>query len=203
MKKSLLTYLLITVCSVLYGAGVSLFIFPAGIVLGGTGGISVIICRCVPVSAGAVSTVLNGALIIVGFLVLGREMGVRTLWGAATTALFIYIIEIAFEGIMPLTLGPVASAVAGGTIIASATGLLFALGSSSGGTDVIALIVNKKLGASVGGGLLIADVITVTVGGILDGRIAFASAIGFVIKFVGADFVVRFIKGRARSKIAE
>ena len=194
MKKTISVYGLITLCSLLYGLGISLFIFPSGIVLGGTGGISVILARFVPITAGGISTALNGALIVIGYLVLGKELAMRTIWGSATTMAFIYLVEIIFDGVLPFGVNAVWSAVIGGGMVAVATGLLFTLNSSSGGTDIIALILAKRVHVSVAVGLLIADVLTVLVGGFLEPSVMLPSVVGFAVKVGGVEIFTRLAR---------
>ena len=72
---------------------------------------------------------------------------------------------------------------------------MFYVDSSSGGTDVIALIVKKFSGIKIGMALLITDVLIVLVGGLLSGiTILISSFLGLLVKTFGIDFVIRIIK---------
>ena len=86
------------------------------------------------------------------------------------------------------------SAVIGALVIAIASGIMFYSNSSSGGTDIIALIVKKYSNINIGRALLITDFMIVIVGGFLSGYIILISSfIGLIIKTFGIDFVIDLI----------
>jgi uncharacterized membrane-anchored protein YitT (DUF2179 family) len=88
-----------------------------------------------------------------------------------------------------------ASAVIGALTIALASALLFYVNSSSGGTDIIALIVKKFSAIKIGKALLITDILIVILGGILSGVTVFiSSSIGLLIKTFGIDAFIFLIK---------
>lgn len=188
-------YCLILAGSILYAASTVLFIFPHRILLGGTSGISVILESFLPFSPGTILTVINFSLIVLAFILLGRDMAVRTLVGSVATTLAVGLLEKPLTLETALISNPYISALTGACVIAVASGVMFYVRSSSGGTDVIALIVQKYSRISIGKALLITDILIVIVGGILSGLTVFAaSAIGLVIKTFGIDFVIGRIK---------
>ena len=73
-------------------------------------------------------------------------------------------------------------------------------GATTGGTDIIALIVKKYFPVNIGKALLITDFLIVVAGGIISGAvIATASFIGLLVKTLGIDFVISLIKKHRRS----
>ena len=197
MRKSLIIKegLLIFLGSVLYAASTVLFIFPKSLLLGGTSGISVILERFLPFSPGIILMTINFLLIVLAFVILGKEMAAKTLIGSVLTTVFIGIFEKLFSFETPLIENEYLSAIVGAAIIAVASGIMFYVDSSSGGTDIIALIVKKYSSIQIGKALLITDVLIVVVGGILSGTtILISSFIGLLIKTLGIDFVISLIK---------
>ena len=187
--------ILILLGSILYAAGTVLFIFPHLLLLGGTSGISVIIERFVDFSPGNILMVINFSLLVVSFIVLGREMAFKTLIGSVFTTVGIGAFEKLFAFDKPLIGNAYASAVIGALTIALASALLFYVNSSSGGTDIIALIVKKFSGIKIGKALLITDILIVILGGILSGVTVFISSfIGLLIKTFGIDAFIFLIK---------
>lgn len=187
--------LLILAGSVLYAAGTVLFIFPHALLLGGTSGIAVILDVFLPFSPGTILMIINFTLLILAFLILGRDMAVKTLLGSAATTLGIGIFEklFVFDGL--LISAPLLSALAGAGIIAVASGIMFYIDSSSGGTDIIALIVQKYSSIRIGRALLITDFLIVLIGGMLAGfPILAASFVGLLVKTLGIDFVIAQIR---------
>ena len=89
------------------------------------------------------------------------------------------------------------SALVGAGVIAIANGVMFYVNSSSGGTDIIALIVKKYSRINIGKALLITDFLIVVVGGVLSGYIILISSfVGLLLKTFGIDLVMGLIKRR-------
>ena len=194
-KTSIFEYFLITVGSVLYGISTTLFIFPDGLLLGGTSGISVILTKFISVSPGTISIIINFSLIFLAFAVLGISMGIRTIVGSSLTAAFIGIFEKLFSIESAPVSNPFLSTLIGAVIIAIASGIMFYVKSNSGGTDILALIVQKFSGIQIGRALLVTDVLIVIIGGIISGwTIFFSSSLGLLVKALGIDLVIRLIK---------
>lgn len=195
MKKQVGIYALIVLGSLLYAVSTVLFIFPSGLLLGGTSGVSVILEIFLPFSPGTILSVINFSLIVVAFIVLGKSMATRTLVGSVLTTLFIAILERPFTFEKPLIGNAYLSAVVGALIIAVASGIMFYVDSSSGGTDVIALIIRKFSGIQIGKALLVTDVLIVLVGGALSGwTVLLSSCIGLLVKTLGIDAVIALIR---------
>ena len=194
-------YLLIALGSVFYGASTVLFIFPHGLLLGGTSGISVILNSFLRFSPGNILMAINFALIVVAFIVLGRSMGTKTLVGSVLTTAFIGIFEQLLRFDQPILQNQYLSAAVGAAIIAISSGIMFYVRSSSGGTDVIALIIQKYRNVQIGKALLITDVLIVVAGGILSGVVVFLSSfLGLLIKTLGIDLVIGVIKKHLSGK---
>ena len=193
-------YLLIVLGSLIYGISTVVFVFPGGLLLGGTSGISIILTKFLPFSPGTISTVMNLLLVVLAFLVLGRDMAVKTLVGSTLTALFIGALEAPLTFESPLITNCYLSAFIGAALIAIASGIMFYVDSSSGGTDIIALIVQKYSTLRIGRALLVTDAVIVLVGGIISGSsILFSSIVGLLVKTLGIDLVIRCIKAFVRS----
>ena len=188
-------FLLIFAGSVLYGASTVLFIFPHSLLLGGTSGVSVILESFLPYSAGNILMIINFSLLALAFLILGKGMAVKTLIGSVLTTLFIGSFEKLFVSESCLISNPFLSALAGAAVIAVASGIMFYIDSSSGGTDIVALIDQKFSSIRIGIALLITDILIVLVGGALSGfTILCASSLGLLVKTFGIDFVIARIK---------
>ena len=193
MKNAIKTYLLITLGSLLYALATDLFIFPHKLLLGGTSGISVIFEAYLPFSPGIILVCINFALIALAFLVLGSGMAIKTFVGSTLTTVFIGVFE-PLGTFMPMQ-NCFISALTGAAIIAFASGIMFYVDSSSGGTDIVALIVRKYSSIDIGKSLLLTDFLIVIVGGILSGYIvAISSFFGLLIKTLGIDLVIDTIK---------
>ena len=195
MKKEVLNYLFIVLGSILYAVSTVVFIFPHSLLLGGTSGISVILNEYLSFSPGTILVVINFSLLIAAFVILGKEMAIKTFVGSTLTTIFVGAFERIFDNGTILVSNIFVSAVAGAALIALASGIMFYVNSSSGGTDIIALIVRKYSKINIGKALLITDFLIVIIGGVLSGYIILLSSfIGLLIKTFGIDFVIRIIQ---------
>ena len=194
MKKEISNYCLIVFGSILYAVATVAFIFPHSLLLGGTSGISVILNAYIPFSPGVILVVINCMLIIAAFIILGKEMAIKTFVGSALTTVFVGVFEKNFNGEAVIS-NIYISAFVGAALIALASGIMFYVKSSSGGTDIIALIVQKYSNINIGKALLITDFLIVIVGGFVSGYIILASSfIGLLIKTFGIDYVIELIQ---------
>ncbi|MBQ8525377.1 MAG: YitT family protein [Clostridia bacterium] len=195
MKKEFINYLFIVLGSVLYAMATVVFIFPHELLLGGTSGISVILNEYLSFSPGTILVIINFSLLIAAFAVLGKNMAIKTFVGSALTTVFIGVFEKILANGTMLVSDIFLSSVAGAALIALASGIMFYVESSSGGRDIIALIVRKYSKINIGKALLITDFLIVIIGGLLSGYIILLSSFaGLLIKTFGIDFVIGIIR---------
>lgn len=193
--KILRDYFMILLGGLLYALSTVLFIFPHGLLLGGTSGISVILEAFLPFSPGTILLAINTVLLIVAFIILGKQMALRTFVGSTVATVMITLTEQIVQLQAPVIPIPWLSALTGAAIIAVASGVMFYVDSSSGGTDIVALIVRKYSSIDIGKALLLTDFLIVVAGGILSGwTIGLSSMAGLLVKTLGIDFVIGLIK---------
>ena len=203
-KHLLKEFLLIFLGSIIYAFSTVLFIFPHSLLLGGTSGISVVLSRFLTFSPGIILTIINLTLVVLAFLILGKDMALKTLVGSILTTVFIGVLEKPLSLEVPLVSNICLSTIVGATLIAIASGIMFYVDSSSGGTDIIALILKKFSNIKIGKALLITDVLIVLVGGVLSGLTIFLSSfLGLLIKTLGIDLVISIISKGLKKKGSE
>ena len=194
-KRVLKEYSAILVASILYAISTHLFIFPSKVLLGGTSGIALILASLLPHTPGTYSVIMNSSLIVLAFLILGKDMAIKTLIGSSLTTVFIGVLEKPLSMQQPLVQDPYIAAIFGAIIIAIASAMMFYVDSSSGGTDIVALIVRRFSRLHIGKALLVTDILIVIVGGLFsDIHILISSFIGLLIKTLGIDAVIYLIE---------
>ena len=194
-KREAKSVLFILLGCIVYSLGTVCFIFPNGLLLGGTSGVSIILTSIWSITPGTMLSIINLTLLVVAFFVLGKGVAVKTLVGSIFTIFFISFLERVFAFEKPLIVNNFHAAIIGAVLVAIASGLIFYVDASSGGTDIIALIVHKYWKINVGRALLITDFFIVVAGGVLSGWIiGLSSLIGLLIKTFGIDFVLSIIQ---------
>ncbi|MCQ2456118.1 MAG: YitT family protein, partial [Clostridia bacterium] len=151
-------YLSMTVGTVLMTVGIYFFKIPNGFTTGGVSGISTVLAKVLPyVTPGGLILLFNLVLLSVGFFVLGRGTGIGTVWCSLVFSGLTRTLELVCPLKAPLTDQPFLELVIGILLSSFGTAVIFNSGASSGGTDVIALIMKKYTSLDVGKALLATD----------------------------------------------
>ncbi|MEN6589574.1 MAG: YitT family protein [Proteiniphilum sp.] len=153
-------YLMIFLGTFMYALGVTQFIMPHQFVLGGLTGVAVLINYALGWPVSVMVFVMNAVLLLIAFRILGSEFLVKTIVGVASLTAFIGLFErLQWNPIMteePLMAGLIGSIVAGAGV-----GLVMSVNGSSGGTDIIVLVINKYRNITPGRTMLWVDLIIV------------------------------------------
>ncbi len=156
--KSFLSFFYMTLGTVLLTAGVYFFKIPNGFVTGGVSGIGTLFGNIIPfLTAAQWISVINAFLLVVGFLVIGKDTGVKTVYCSLLFSGLTVVLEIVAPVINPLTDQPFLELVYAILLTSVGSALIFEQGASSGGTDIIALILKKFTSINVGQALLYTD----------------------------------------------
>ena len=156
------SYGIITLGLILYVLAWVVFIIPHQLVGGGVTGISAVIQYCTGFNVSYSFFIINGILLLIALKILGPAFGVKTIYAMVVTTLLLrfmpFIIPEEFIKIIALDNGKLLSVIIGGTLSALGISLTFSQGGSSGGTDIIALMITKYRAISPGKILLILDI---------------------------------------------
>lgn len=150
-------YALIAAGCVLGGAAYPLFLVPNAIAPGGLTGVATILNYLFGLPVGVTSMVLNLPLFLIGYKAMGRVFAFRSLVATVLFSVFIDLIRLP-----PLTDDVLLSAVYGGVLLGLGLGLILRGGATTGGSDMIARMVNQRFpGVSVGGFLFLVDFLVI------------------------------------------
>ena len=187
-------YLLLTVGSLIMAVGVYFFKFPNNFSTGGVSGLSLILGRMLPSEILTPSTfvlIINTALLIVGFIFLGRNFAFSTVYCSMLLSLAVNVMERFYPMAHPLTNQPLLELCFAVLLPAFGSAILFNLNASSGGTDIIAMIVRKYTSMNIGMALMVADAL-ITVAGLFCFGIqaGLFCILGLLMKSVLVDYVM-------------
>ena len=158
--KKIIKYLLIFVGSVIYAVGFQFFMYPNNIVSGGVAGVSMIINHFTGFPVGMMSLIINIPLFIVAWKHFGLPFLVGSLVGTVLSSVFVDI--FALTGIV-MTHDPMLASIIGGVIKGFGYGLIFFVGASTGGIDIVAKFLRQRnQHINFGTIILIIDVAIVT-----------------------------------------
>jgi uncharacterized membrane-anchored protein YitT (DUF2179 family) len=156
LVKTVQDYLIMTVGLLLFAMGWALFIIPAELTGGGVSGIAAVVFYAAKIPVSVTFLAVNLLLVLVAIKILGANFGVKTLFSIGVlTAFFAILQDLVRE---PLVDDMFLSSVLGGMSSGVGLGIVFSRGGSTGGTDIIAMIVNKYRNVSPGRIIMLCDV---------------------------------------------
>lgn len=189
-------YILITIGVLFVTIGVYFFKFPNNFATGGVTGLAMILSDAFSfkISAATIVLILNVILLIVGYIFLGKKFGNRTLYGSLLFSLSLSALEILVPMQGPITQEPLLELAFAVMFPALGSAILFNIGASTGGTDVVAMLLKKYTHLDIGKSLLITDFL-LTVAGftVFSVTTVLMSLLGLLIKSTLVDSIIESI----------
>lgn len=187
-------YSLILVGTFIMSAGFVFFISPYKMAPGGVYGVAIILHHLLGLPIGLVGLALDIPLTLIGIKILGPRFGVKTVVGFVSTSLWITLLENLW-GYMPLVENaPLLSSIYGGAMIGVGLGMVFKAKATSGGTDIIAMILSKYTKMPVGQLLIIVDSVVV-LGGLIAFRDWMIPLLSWLVIFLTGKIIDAIVEG--------
>lgn len=184
---------MITLGGVIGGAGLSVFLEPHNLAPGGVSGIAIILGNFIPVPTGTLVFCLNIPLLALGLWKFGREFLFSTVYATIVFSASIDGAAWLFGPLIPVTDDLLLSALFGGAVSALGLGIVFRMGCTTGGTDIIVKILRSRYRHIKTGALfLIVDLTIAIISGIVfcDIELAMYAAVAILVNGVVMDFVI-------------
>jgi hypothetical protein len=156
LKKHVNTVFGVLVGNAILAFTVAAFIVPHGVIMGGATGIGLTIAHYVPVDLSIIIFIVNSILFVLGAAVLGKKFAVATIASTFIYPTFLSIVQ-KIPGIDGLTDNLMLATLYAGALLGVGIGLIVRVGSSTGGTDIVALVLNKWFHIPVAGLLYVID----------------------------------------------
>lgn len=158
-KKRLKEHIFCIFGAALVGVGIYFFKLPNHFTIGGVSGLSIILSELFDISSSGIITILNILLLLLGVITVGRQCGLKTVVGTAVLSGTLLLLERLVPLTQPLTDQPLLELCFAVLLPAVGSAILFQYEGSTGGTDIIALILKKYTSLDIGTGLLLADIL--------------------------------------------
>lgn len=198
MKSKLKNFSLLTISTLIMAVGIYFFKFANNFTFGGITGIAVLVTKFLPISSSDFSFVVNILLLIIGWIVLGKSFAEKTAYSTILLSVSLSLLERIYPMSHPLTNEPLLELIFAILLPALGSAILFNIGASSGGTDVIAMILKKYTSVDIGKGLMISDLIFTLAGFLVfNVKTGLYSLFGLIMRSALID---NFIESFNRSK---
>lgn len=192
-EKKMKEYFFITIGIILVAISVEYFFAPNDLAAGGVTGLAIVINKFIPaLNVSLITLIVNMILFIAAFILIGGSFGGKTLFATIGLSLIMWVIE-EFLNPYALTKDLIIAAAFGTLISAIGMAMVFNNNSSTGGTDILAKILNKFFHIDIGKALLIIDFFIT-----FAAAIAFGLDLGFysMLSVIGLGIAIdRFIDG--------
>ncbi len=190
-NKGFKNFLFMTLGCVLLSFGVYFFKIPNGFATGGVTGIATILGKITPITPALWIWGLNIALLILGFIFLGRQNGIKTVYCSMLYSAITYVLEVVLPISKPLTNEPFMELAYAMILTSIGSAMIFNSDASSGGTDIAALILKKFTSIDVGKALLAVDfIVAVSAFVVFDIKVGLFSLMGLFAKAFIVDGVI-------------
>lgn len=163
-RNRAISYALITIGTLILATAFEVCLSPNHVLVSGTGGIAFLVVHFIPVPLGAVYLVLNVPLFLIGWHEVGTSFLIRSIWGTISLSVFLVLLDH-----VPVWHHPIAGGIVGGIVSGLAVGLVLLAGGTTGGTDIVSVVVNRRSKWSVGHIMFAVNVFIVLAGGIVFG----------------------------------
>ena len=141
--KIIKEYLIITFGAVLAAAAIYFFMLPSHVAVGSGSALAMVLSNFIPLPVSVISLSLNVIFLILGFILIGPEFGVKTVYTTILVPASLGVFEIIFPDFQSLTDDPLLDMVCYLLVVGIAMAILFSRNASSGGLDIVAKIIGK------------------------------------------------------------
>lgn len=187
-------YAVLTIATLIMVVGIYVFKFPNNFSFGGVTGIAVILAKVTSITPGTWTFLINMALLVLGFVMLGKSFGIKTVYVSVLMSVSLSAMEKLFPMSHPLTSQPVLELIFAIFLPAFASAILFNVGASGGGTDILAMVLKKYTTFNIGTALFIVDLlITVAACFLFNPQTGLFSFTGLMAKSLVIDGVIENI----------
>jgi uncharacterized membrane-anchored protein YitT (DUF2179 family) len=193
IKNIIKEFVIITFGAILAATAIYFFVLPLNLAIGSGSAIAMMLSTFIPLPVSMLSLGLNVILLIIGFILIGSEFGIKTVYAAILVPLVIGLYEIIFPNFESLTNDPVVDVICYTIVVGMGMALLFSCNASSGGLDIVAKILNKYTHMDIGTSVSVSGVVVAAASFFFyDTKIAVISILG---TYFGGMVVDKFIFG--------
>lgn len=194
LKRTAEEYMVLTLATFIMVIGIYVFKFPNNFSFGGVTGIAIVLSKFLPGTPGNITLVINMVLLLLGFLFLGKGFGIKTAYVSILMSVSLNLAEVWFPMEKPLTSEPVLELIYAIVLPAFSSAIFFNIDASSGGTDIVAMILKKYTKLNIGTALFFSDLLIVLASCfVFDTQTGLFSLSGLLAKSLVVDNVIESI----------
>lgn len=194
MKKTLellKEFTMITIATAIVAAAVFFFLVPSHVSVGSISGLAIVLGNFIPLPISALTMIMNVALLIVGFLLIGKEFGAKTVYTSILLPVIIGIFEKMYPNNMSINGDPFLDMICYLFLVSVGLAMLFNRNASSGGLDIVAKLMNKFLHMELGNAMSVSGmVVALSSALVYDKKIVILSVLGTYLNGIVLDHFI-------------
>ena len=158
-RSLLKEFIMITIGAVIVAAAVFFFMLPSHVTVGSGAALAMVLSNFIPLSVSTITLIMNVGLLIIGFILVGPEFGVKTVYCSILMPLVMGLFEMLFPNFQSITQDPLLDVICYILVVGVGLSILFSRNASSGGLDIVAMIMNKYFRVDLGQAMATAGLI--------------------------------------------
>lgn len=192
-KRNIREFFVITGGTAIVAIAVYFFMLPSHVSVGSAAALAMILSNFIPLPISTITFLMNVILLILGFLLIGPEFGVKTVYSTLFLPVMLGILEILLPDFQSLTADPLLDVICYILVVGIGLAILFSCNAASGGLDIIAKIMNKYLRMDLGQAMSVSGIVVALSSALVyDKKIVVLSVLG---TYFGGMVVDNFIFG--------
>ena len=158
-RSLLKEFIMITIGAVIVAAAVFFFMLPSHVTVGSGAALAMVLSNFIPLSVSTITLIMNVGLLIIGFILVGPEFGVKTVYCSILMPLVMGLFEMLFPNFQSITQDPLLDVICYILVVGVGLSILFSRNASSGGLDIVAMSMNKYFRVDLGQAMATAGLI--------------------------------------------
>lgn len=156
----IIDFVMINFGALVAAAAIFFFMLPSNLAIGSGTALAMVLSNFINLPISVLSLIINIVLLILGFILIGPEFGIKTVYSATMVPVFLGVFEIFFgEDFKSLTEDPLIDLICYILVVGVGMAVLFARNASSGGLDIVAKIMNKYLNMDLGYAMSVSGIV--------------------------------------------
>ncbi len=181
------------------GLAYALFLIPHHLVPGGVSGIAIMVNAFSGFPVGVLIMALNVPVFLLGLRTMGKKYVLGSLAGMIVSSVLIDVFSRGLK-LGPATQNPILASIYGGVLLGLGLGLVFRAGASTGGSDIIGMVLSKFTGMSIGFGIMITDFLVISASALAFHSLE-APLYGYLVLFISAKVIDLVLEGWNYAKL--
>ena len=149
-RNNIKEFITITIGTAIVAAAVFFFMLPSHVSVGSGAALAMVLSNFIPLSVSTITLIMNVGLLIIGFILVGPEFGLKTVYCSILMPIMMGILEFFFPDFQSITQDPLLDVICYIMVVGVGLSILFPHNASSGGLDIVAKIMNKYLKMDIG-----------------------------------------------------